>query len=405
SIDTTRWVCEPGDRVPIGRPIGNARIHLLDARGQDVPVGVAGRLHVGGPGVARGYLGRPDLTAERFVPDSREDGGRLYDTGDLARRLPDGTLEFLGRADQQVKVRGVRIEPAEVEAALVLHPGVRAAAVGAMISELAGERLVAWVVAAADAVEADVAPAALREFLRRSLTETMIPSRIVRLDALPLTATGKLDRRALSAVASPEAAPVAGAAPFSAAGELLAGLWADVLGVDPVGPESDFFDLGGHSLLATRLASRVRGVFGVDVPLSLLFEAPTPASLARRLAALQNGPTRPEIPKIPEIVPVPREPQGMPLSYAQRRLWFLHRLEPGSPAYNVPGALRLRGPLKPEALAGALSEIARRHESLRTVFREVSPGSPEPLQVILDPAPVAMPSIDLSALPEARRED
>jgi len=396
SIDTTRWVCVPGDRVPIGQPIGNARIHLLDARGLDVPVGVAGRLHVGGPGVARGYLGRPDLTAERFVPDFREDGGRLYDTGDLARRLPDGTLEFLGRADQQVKVRGVRIEPAEVEAALVCHPGVRAAAVGA---DKVGERLVAWIVAEANAVEADIAPAMLREFLRRSLPETMIPSRIVRLDALPLTATGKLDRRALSAAASPEAAPAAGAAPFSAAEELLAGLWADVLRIDQAGPESDFFDLGGHSLLATRLASRVRGVFGVDVPLSLLFEAPTPASLARRLAALQNGPA------MPEIVPVPREPQGMPLSYAQRRLWFLHRLEPGSPAYNVPGALRLRGPLKPEALAGALSEIARRHESLRTVFHEVSPGSPEPLQMILDPAPVAMPSIDLSALPEARRED
>ncbi|HEY0411204.1 MAG TPA: condensation domain-containing protein, partial [Candidatus Dormibacteraeota bacterium] len=171
-----------------------------------------------------------------------------------------------------------------------------------------------------------------------------------------------------------------------------------MLGVETVGPDADFFDLGGHSLLATRLASRVRAVFGIEVPLSLLFEASTPAALARRLAAAQGGPA------IPAITPVPRAPEGMPLSYSQRRLWFLHRLEPESPAYNVPGALRLHGPLKPDALAGALSRIARRHESLRTVFREVSPGSPEPLQVILDPAPVALPLIDLSALPEARRE-
>ncbi|HSS48303.1 MAG TPA: amino acid adenylation domain-containing protein, partial [Thermoanaerobaculia bacterium] len=394
SIDTTRWVCEPGtDRVPIGRPIGNARIHLLDARGQEVPVGIAGRLHVGGPGVSRGYLGRPDLTAERFVPDPSGDGGRLYDTGDLARWLPDGTLEFLGRADQQVKVRGVRIEPAEVEAALACHPLVQAAAVAA---DAAGEHLLAWIVAEAGAAGEEIAPAALREFLRRSLPETMVPSQIVRLDSLPLTGTGKLDRRALPEPEAASATPTA--APPSAAEELLADLWAGVLGVQRVGADADFFDLGGHSLLATRLASRVRAVFGVDVPLSLLFEAPTPAALARRLALREAA-----IPEIPEIIPVPRQPEGTPLSYSQRRLWFLHRLEPGSPAYNVPGALRLRGPLEPAALAAALSQIARRHESLRTVFRDVSP---EPLQVILDPSPgpAVLPRIDLSVLPELRRE-
>ncbi len=393
SIDTTRWVCAPGQdprRVPIGRPLGNARIHLLDRASQAVPVGVPGRLHVGGPGVARGYLGRPDLTAERFVPDPQGDGERLYDTGDLARWLPDGALEFLGRADQQVKVRGVRIEPAEVEAALVRHSGLQDAAVAA---DDAGERLVAWIVVKPGAVEADLAPAALREFLRRSLPETMVPSRFVRLDALPLTATGKLDRRALPA--PEEATGETVDAPLSAAEELLAGLWADVLGVEGVGPGADFFDLGGHSLLATRLASRVRAAFGVEVPLGVLFEAPTPAALARRLAAVQGGPA------FPEIVPVPRAPEGMPLSYSQRRLWFLHRLEPESPAYNVPGALRLRGPLRPDALAAALSEIVRRHESLRTVFRD---ASPEPLQVILDPSPVALPWIDLSALSAASEE-
>jgi amino acid adenylation domain-containing protein len=396
SIDTTRWVCAPGQdprRVPIGRPIGNARIQLLDRAGQPVPVGVTGRLHVGGPGVARGYLGRPDLTAERFVPDPWGDGERLYDTGDLARRLPDGTLDFLGRADQQVKVRGVRIEPGEVEAALLRHPGARAAAVAA---DEAGERLTAWIVSEPGTTEADLAPAALRDFLRAILPETMVPSRFVRLDALPLTATGKLDRRSLPV---PEAIVATVAAPASAAEELLAGLWADVLGIErgieQVGRDADFFDLGGHSLLATRLVSRLRVAFGVDLPMAALFEAPTPAALARRLAAAQGGPLS------PPVIPVLRAPEGMPLSYSQRRLWFLHRLAPESPAYNVPGALRLRGPLEPDALAAAITEISRRHESLRTVFRD---AVPEPLQVILDPAPVALPRLDLSGLPGERRE-
>ncbi len=390
SIDTTRWVCKPGQdpaRVPIGRPIANARIQLLDPAGRAVPVGVTGRLHVGGPGVSRGYLGRPDLTAERFVPDPQGDGERLYDTGDLARRLPDGTLELLGRADQQVKVRGVRIEPGEVEAALLRHPQVRAAAVGA---DESGERLTAWIVS-----DADLAPAALRDFLRAILPETMVPSQLVRLDALPLTATGKLDRRALPAPGATAGITASATAPASAAAGLLAGLWADVLGVGQVGPDADFFDLGGHSLLATRLVSRVRAAFGVDLPVSALFEAPTPAALARRLATAQGEPVS------PPIVPVPRAPAGMPLSYSQRRLWFLSRLEPESPAYNVPGALRLRGPLRAEALEAAITEIVRRHESLRTVFRD---AVPEPLQVILDPSPAALPAVDLSALPAEERE-
>ncbi|HEV7786307.1 MAG TPA: condensation domain-containing protein, partial [Thermoanaerobaculia bacterium] len=399
TVCATGWLYDGGDRLLVGRPIQNLQAYVLDPAGGPVPMGVPGELLVGGIGLARGYRGRPDLTAERFVPHpfATAPGERLYRTGDLVRFVAGGELEFLGRIDRQVKIRGVRIEPAEVEAALARHSGIQAAAVATVADVEAGERLAAWLVARPGAAEVDLAPAALREFLRRSLPETMVPSLFVRLEALPLTVTGKLDRRALPA---PEAAPAtSAAAPLSAAEELLAGLWADLLGIERVGPDADFFDLGGHSLLATRLASRVRAVFGVDVPLAMLFEAPTPAALARRLAA-QGGALGPAV---PEIIPVPREPEGMPLSFSQRRLWFLHRLEPESPAYNVPGALRLRGPLKPAALAAAIAGISGRHESLRTVFRD---AVPEPLQVILapSPAPAVLPRIDLSSLPEARRE-
>ncbi|HSU82842.1 MAG TPA: amino acid adenylation domain-containing protein, partial [Thermoanaerobaculia bacterium] len=239
SIDTTRWVCSPGQdprRVPVGRPIGNTRVHLLDRAGRPVPAGATGVLHVGGVGVARGYLGRPDLTAERFVPDpfAAEPGQRLYDTGDLARWLPDGNLELLGRADQQIKVRGVRVEPKEVEAALLRHPAVAAAAVGA---DANGARLVAWVVPR-PGTGADVAPAPLRDFLRDWLPEAMLPSLFVPLKALPLTPSGKLDRRALPAPEAP-AAGARRAAPSTPAEQLLAGVWSDLLGVDSVGAQDD----------------------------------------------------------------------------------------------------------------------------------------------------------------------
>ena len=395
SIDTTRWVCAPGQdprRVPIGRPIANARIHLLDSGLRPVPIGVAGELCVGGPGVARGYLGLPDLTAERFVPDPFGAGERIYRTGDLARHLPDGNLEFLGRADQQVKVRGVRIEPGEIEMALLRHPAVAAAAV---VAESGGARLVAyWTPRTGFMGEPPAAE--LRELLRRSLPESMVPSLFVRLDSLPRTPSGKLDRRALPAPAAPAgvAAREGVETPASPVAELLAGLFAELLEVPAVGPHDDFFDLGGHSLLATQLASRVRVALGIDFPLAVLFEAPTPAALARRLEEIRRAPGVPQPPLVRE------GGAAAPLSFAQQRLWFLHQLEPDG-AYQVPGALRLRGPLREDALERALGEIVRRHEALRTVFRAEGNGQ---VQVILPPAGLRLPVADLSALPATERQ-
>ncbi|HEY3568484.1 MAG TPA: amino acid adenylation domain-containing protein [Thermoanaerobaculia bacterium] len=391
SIDTTRWVCAPGQdplRVSLGRPIGNTRVHLLDRAGSPVPAGAAGVLHVGGAGVARGYLGRPDLTAERFVPDPFADapGERLYDTGDLARRLPDGNLEFLGRADSQVKVRGVRVEPGEVETALLRHPAVAAAAVGA---DADGTRLAAWVVLRPDA---GAAPAALRDFLRDWLPEAMLPSLFVPLEALPQTPSGKLDRRSLPA---PEAAARQTLAPSTPAERVLAGIWSDLLGVEAVGAQDDFFDLGGHSLLATRLVSRVRQTFGVELALRAVFEAPTLAVFAARVDRERGGGT-----VVPPVLPVPRD-RPLPLSFSQERLWFLYLLAPESPVYNMSAAMRLAGRLDVAALAAALSEVLRRHEALRTTFRTTAAGA---VQEIHPWAPQPQPLIDLAALPQAARQ-
>src|SRR6185369_13499558 len=264
SIDTTRWVCAPGQepsRVPIGRPIANTRLSLLDRALRPVPVGVTGEICVSGVGVTRGYLGRPELTAERFLPDSSGGiGERMYRTGDLSRWLLDGTVEFLGRADQQVKVRGVRIEPAEVEAALLRHPAVAAAAVAV---DSTGSRLIAWWVARPPSSDSPApGPADLRAALRRTLPDTMIPALFVRLDHLPLTPSGKLDRRALPAPEPlAETAGVEGLALATGDEELLAEIWSELLGVERVGAGDSFFDLGGHSPLATQLVSRVRSVF------------------------------------------------------------------------------------------------------------------------------------------------
>jgi acyl carrier protein len=267
----------------IGKPISNARVYLLDARGEPVPAGVAGELYVGGAGVARGYLGRPELTAERFVADpfGAEPGARLYRTGDLGRWLADGTVEFLGRVDAQVKVRGYRIEPGEIEARLLERDGVSEAVVVAREDGAGNRRLVAYVVG-------DAEMDALRAHLRQNLPDYMVPSAFVFLDALPLTPSGKLDRRALPA---PELASAAEryVAPRTPTEEVLAGIWAELLRLERVGVTESFFELGGHSLLATRLVSRVRQVFGVEVPLRALFEGPTVAELARVVAERGEG--------------------------------------------------------------------------------------------------------------------
>ncbi|HSK80756.1 MAG TPA: amino acid adenylation domain-containing protein, partial [Thermoanaerobaculia bacterium] len=379
-----------GSEAPIGRPLADTRVYLLDARGEPVPAGVPGELYLAGEGLARGYLGRPDLTAERFVPDpfAAAPGARLYRTGDLARFRPGGDLDFLGRIDHQVKVRGFRVELGEIEAALARHPEVREAVVVARDDGERGKRLVAYV------TPRGVAASELRQSLRESLPEHMVPSAFVRLDSLPLSPNGKVDRKALPDPGLPgvDRAP---AAPRSGAEELLAGLVAEVLGLPRVGPLDDFFALGGHSLLATRLVARIARVFGVELPVSAVFVTPTVSGLAARIA--QAGP--PALPA-PPLVPVPRDGSPLPLSFAQKRLWLLDRIEPGNPAYNVPGAVRLAGPLDWTALARSLAGIVRRHEALRTVFR-MDRG--QPVQAI-QPAAARLPLVDLADLPAFARE-
>ena len=376
-----------GAVVPIGGPVGGRTAYVLDAAGGLAPAGVPGELHLGGPVLARGYLGRPEGTAAAFVPDpfAAEPGARMYRTGDRARWLPDGALEFLGRTDQQIKVRGFRIEPGEVEAALRAHPSVRDAAVDGRDG-----RLVGWVVPA----EAEVDPAALKAHLRRTLPEHMVPGAFAFLEALPLTASGKLDRRAL---ATPVGAAGGGyVAPRTPAEEVLAGIWTEVLRVEGVGAHDSFFALGGHSLLVMRAISRVRAVFGVELPVRALFEAPTVAALAERVEAIRRA----DLPLLPPVVPAGRG-GALPLSFAQERLWFLDRLRPESASYNVPAALRLRGALHAPALERALGEIVRRHEALRTVFPERDGA---PVQVIVPFRGFGLPVEDLSSHGEAERE-
>ncbi|HYO13481.1 MAG TPA: amino acid adenylation domain-containing protein, partial [Thermoanaerobaculia bacterium] len=377
---------------PIGVPIPDLSLSVLNRRGEPVPVGVPGELHVGGAGLAWGYLGRPELTAARFVPDpfGGDPGARLYRTGDLARRRVSGELDYLGRIDQQVKIRGFRIELGEIEAALAAQPGVREAVV-LVRGEGEGRQLVAYL-----ATEGAPEALALRTALQASLPDYMVPAGFVFLDALPLTSNGKVDRRALERLA-PEAIGVGEGfvAPRTLVEELLAGIWGEVLRRERVGVHDDFFALGGHSLLATQLASRVREVFGVEVALRRIFETPTVAGLARELEEL--GADRPQAAPFRRL---PR-PAELPLSFAQERLWFLDRFEPGSALYNIPGAVRIEGDLDVPAFAAAIGEIVRRHEALRTSFVEVEG---RPVQRIRPWPPWAAPVIDLSGLPTGARE-
>ncbi|HEV2735094.1 MAG TPA: amino acid adenylation domain-containing protein, partial [Longimicrobiaceae bacterium] len=358
----------------IGAPLGNVRLYVCDALGGAQPAGVPGERLICGAQVARGYLGRPELTADKFVPDpfAAEPGARAYRSGDRARWLPSGELEFLGRTDAQVKIRGFRIEPGEVEAVLARHPAVRDAAV-VVREDAPGERRLVAYVAAADGAGADAAE--LRAHLRGRLPEYMVPSAVVVLESLPLTPTGKVDRRALPA---PEGAAEESVAPRTPAEATLAGIWAEVLGAERVGVHDDFFALGGHSLLATRVAARVQEAFGLELPLRAVFEAPTVAGLAERLEAAGPGPgTAPPLRRVPRDGP-------LPASFAQQRLWFIDRLHPGSTAYNLPFAMRLRGAVDPRALRAALTGLVARHETLRTTFAEADGGA---VQVIHPPAP------------------
>ncbi|WP_406694053.1 amino acid adenylation domain-containing protein [Singulisphaera sp. Ch08] len=399
--ETTVWSTaarvETGNgAVSIGRPIANTQIYILDALLQPVPIGVAGELYIGGDGVVRGYLDRPALTAERFLPDPfGKPGARLYRTGDLARWRTDGTLECLGRLDHQVKIRGHRIELGEVEDALNLHPSVQAAVAVARPDAQGNAQLVAYLVTAD---EARTTTAELRRWLKNALPEPMIPSAFVLLDALPLTPNGKVDRNALP---DPNTQLIVAGEPYEAprtkAENLVAQTWAQILKRDHIGIHDNFFELGGHSLLATQVASRLRDAFNIDIPLRTLFEATTVAALAQRLETLQQAS---QGTSAPPLRPVPRDQGPLPASFAQQRLWFLDQLEPGSPLYNIPLAIRIDGPLDSIALQRALDELVRRHESLRTSFR-AEDGRPIP--VFAPVLTVALPTTDLSTWPPDQR--
>ncbi|HEY2737353.1 MAG TPA: condensation domain-containing protein, partial [Thermoanaerobaculia bacterium] len=382
----------------IGRPITGTRVVLVDRRGELVPVGVAGELLIGGAGLSRGYRGRPDLTAERFVPDpfpvDGEPGGRLYRTGDLARRRPGGQLDSLGRFDHQVKVRGFRIELGEVDAALLAHGAVRSAAVGHRDGEPGGASLIAYVETARDAVTAGE----LRDLLKTRLPEHMVPAFYLLLESLPLTPNGKVDRKALAKLHPERAAPSIGGGPRTPVEELVAGIFAEVLRRERVGVEEDFFALGGHSLMATRLTSRVHNLLGVELPVRTVFEAPTVAGLAGRIERELAGRPAGMGEELLALRLENRPEDRLALSFAQQRLWFLDQLDPGSALYNIPAAVRLHGELDRAALAAALFEIVRRHEVLRTTFRNISG---EPLPVVAAPSAIALPVIDLAALPAA----
>ncbi|WP_081220137.1 non-ribosomal peptide synthetase [Streptomyces sp. M41(2017)] len=357
-------------QIPIGRPVANTEVFVMDENGVLVPPGVPGELWVGGPGLARGYWNRPELTAERFVkhPFSDDPQARVYRSGDVVRWRADGELEFVGRVDDQVKIRGLRVELGGIESVLGRFPGLAEVAVVVREERQGDKRLVAYVVAetGSEGPDAD----ALRAHVGGLLPEFMVPSAFVVLDRLPLTTNGKLDRRALPApVYETEAG---GRGPRTVQEEILCGLFAEILGVPAVGIDDDFFDLGGHSLLVTRLAGRIRSVLGVELVVRTVFEAPTVAALADRLA--EAGAARPALTAMPR-------PERIPLSPAQNRLWFLDKLEETSTTYNVPVAFRIVGELDADVLEQALSDVVARHESLRTVFQEMD-GSP--VQVILD---------------------
>jgi amino acid adenylation domain-containing protein len=378
--------------IPIGRPIGNTQIYVLDRRMEPVPVGVEGELYIAGAGLARGYLKRPDLTAERFITNRYgAAGSRMYRTGDLARYLPDGNLEFLGRVDHQVKIRGFRIELGEIEGVLSQQPAIASCAVMAREEESGDKRLVAYVVpASGGTIDAEE----LRRSLGRTLPEYMVPAAFVELERLPLTRNGKLDRRALRA---PEWKSRQYEAPQGEVETHVAGIWAQVLRAERVGRDDNFFAMGGHSLLATRVVSQLRQQLGVELALRTLFEAPTVAGFAVRVLEEQRAATGLRLPPLVQQI----RPELPPLSYAQERLWVLEQLGLPGGAYTIPAAVRLNGGLDKAALEQAFSALVKRHETLRTRFAS---REGVPYQRIDEPAAVPLELIDLRGLESAEQE-
>jgi amino acid adenylation domain-containing protein len=403
AVSVTTWRCDPGFRggiVPIGRPVANTPVYVLDSRLAPVPVGVWGEIFIGGAQLARGYHERPELTAERFIP-SPFGPGRLYRTGDIGRWNNDGALEFGGRLDDQIKLRGFRIEPGEIQAVLQEHEAVDESAVITFESSSGECELAAYVVPGAAYREGKHEVPDLLSLLRAKLPDHMVPGSVTWLDALPLLPNGKLDRNALPApdrrLASAEYMR-----PRTELEWTLAEIWQEVLRVDRVGVYDDFFALGGHSLLAIKLISRVHATVQVDVPLRTIFEARTLETFAAAVERAFDGDSA--APVLPPLRSLPREPRRLgdefggdvfvlPASYAERRLWFLDRLEPNSAAYTVPLAVRLRGMLDVGALRQALDALVARHESLRTVFTLID-GVPN--RVVRPPQRVSLPVTDLS---------
>ncbi|HZR43345.1 MAG TPA: amino acid adenylation domain-containing protein [Ktedonobacteraceae bacterium] len=384
--------------ISIGHPIANTHIYLLDRSLHLVPIGVHGELYIGGTGLARGYLNRGDLTAEKFVPNpfSQEPGARLYRTGDLARYRPDGTIEFLGRIDHQVKVRGFRIELGEIEMALDQHPAVQTCTVLLREDHAGDKRLVAYIV---KTQEEHITSGELRHYLQGKLPEYMIPSFFVFLDDLPSTPAGKLDRRALPQPQSTRERQSENIIPpRNPVEEILVELWSEVLGVDYVGIHDNFFELGGHSLMATQLVSRIKTVLQINLPVRSLFEAPTIEQLGEKIAAAMGSASLVEE---QPIVAIARD-REFPPSFAQERLWFLNQLAPESSSYNLLLPLQLGGVLHLEILEDCLREIIRRHEALRTIF-PVSDGMA--VQRVLPAFGISLPVFDINGLTESRQEE
>lgn len=386
--------------VPIGRAIANTQLYVLDGWQQPVPVGVPGELYIGGAGVARGYLHRPALTAEKFVPHplSSKPGARLYRTGDLVRYRPDGILEFLGRIDEQVKIRGFRIEPEEIAVVLAQHPEVAETTVVAQADPQGELRLVAYVVPKAGATSSS---AQWRQFLQQQLPEYMLPSAFVSLKSLPLTANGKVDRRALPEPSLNQNQP--SSTPQTPIAEIIAGIWSQVLGRDAVGLHDNFFELGGHSLLVTQVFAQARQVLQVELPPRWLFEYPTVAALTEQITQLLGSDSGLKAQPIELVKRDGLRPAGgdrLPLSFAQQRLWLLDRLETDARAYIGTVAIHLVGVLDVAVLTRTLNEIVQRHEVLRTSFTIVDG---EPVQAIALSLTLALPEIDLRQEPASER--
>ena len=402
AIDSTYFEASkldlPADRnVPIGRPFANMQIYIVDSHLNPQPIGVPGEICVGGAGVARGYHGRPALTAEKFIPDpfGEQAGARMYRTGDKGKFLPDGNIEFMGRIDFQVKLRGFRIELGEIESALARHPAIDHGVVIVREDSPGDKRLVAYYT-----LEQEPAPglSALKSFLLEKLPDYMIPNAFVRLDKIPLTPNGKVDRKALPKPAEKDyGSGESYVAPRNETEEKMAAVWGEVLGLEKVGINSNFFDLGGHSLLATQLISRVREAFDLDIPLRSIFEYPTVAGLAEKIEITQRG--TPTV-QAPPIMAVSRS-QELPLSFSQQRLWFLEELEPGTANYNIPESVRIKGKLDAALFQRCLNTIIARHENLRTNF--ISRDG-HPALVIHKERTVELERFDLREMDEATRE-